>query len=71
MGTVEQDRIFEPFFAMRGDRKESGIGLSMVYDIIKDHEGYLAVTSPPGQGCSCTAYLPLVSGGQTGKNNVL
>jgi PAS domain S-box-containing protein len=61
MGTVEQERIFEPFFAMRGDRKESGIGLSLVYDIIKDHEGYLTVTSPPGQGCSCMAYLPLVS----------
>ncbi len=71
MGSVEQERIFEPFFTARADRKESGIGLSMVYDIIKEHEGYLTVTSPPGQGCSCMAYLPLVPEGQTGKNNVL
>ncbi len=59
MDIVERERIFEPFFAMRGDRKENGIGLSMVYDIIKDHEGYLTVTSLPGHGCTCMVYLPL------------
>ncbi|OGW38334.1 MAG: hypothetical protein A2X58_02425 [Nitrospirae bacterium GWC2_56_14] len=59
MGAAEQERIFEPFFTMRGDRKERGIGLSIVYEIIKEHEGYIAVTSLPGQGCTCTAYLPL------------
>jgi len=60
MGAADQERIFEPFFTTRGGRKESGIGLSMVYDIIKEHEGYLTVTSLPGQGCSCMAYFPLV-----------
>jgi PAS domain S-box-containing protein len=60
MGAAEQERIFEPFFMTRGDRKESGIGLSMVYDIIKEHEGYITVTSLPGQGCSCMAYFPLL-----------
>ena len=60
LGAAEQERIFEPFYAAQGDRKESGIGLSKVYDIIKEHEGYLTVTSVPGQGCSCMAYLPVV-----------
>jgi PAS domain S-box-containing protein len=61
MGAAEQERIFEPFFTTRGGRNESGIGLSMVYDIIKEHDGYISVTSLPGQGCSRVAYLPLVS----------
>jgi len=60
LGAAEQERIFEPFYAAQGDRKESGIGLSKVYDIIKEHEGYIIVTSAPGQGCSCIAYLPVV-----------
>jgi PAS domain S-box-containing protein len=60
MGAAEQERIFEPFFTTRGGRKESGIGLSMVYDIIKEHEGYITVTSLPGQGSFCMAYIPLV-----------
>jgi PAS domain S-box-containing protein len=60
MGAAEQERIFEPFFTTRGDGKEGGIGLAMVYDIVKRHEGYITVTSLPGRGCSCIAYLPLV-----------
>jgi signal transduction histidine kinase len=60
MDAAEQERIFEPFFTTRGDWKGSGIGLSMVYDIVKEHEGYITVTSGPGQGSTFTAYLPLV-----------
>ena len=60
MDAAEQERIFEPFFTTRGDWKGSGIGLSMVYDIVKEHEGYITVTSRPGQGSTFTAYLPLV-----------
>lgn len=57
---AEQERIFEPFFTSRGDWKGNGIGLSMVYDIVKEHEGYVTVTSRPGHGSSFNAYLPLV-----------
>ncbi len=60
MDAAELERIFEPFFTTRGDWKGSGIGLSMVYDIIKEHEGYITVTSRPGQGNTFTVYLPLV-----------
>ena len=60
MGAAERERVFEPFFIPQGGRKEGGIGLSMVYDIVKEHEGYLTVTSLYGQGSSCTAYVPLV-----------
>jgi PAS domain S-box-containing protein len=60
MDAAEQEMIFEPFFTTRGDWKGSGIGLSMVYDIVKEHEGYITVTSLPGPGSTFTAYLPLV-----------
>ncbi|MEK6745084.1 MAG: ATP-binding protein [Nitrospirota bacterium] len=60
MDAAEQERIFEPFFTTRGDWKGSGIGLSMVYDIVKEHEGYITVASRPGQGSTFTVYLPLV-----------
>lgn len=59
MDAAEQERIFEPFFMTRGDWKGSGIGLSMVYDIVKGQGGYITVTSQPGQGSTITAYLPL------------
>lgn len=61
MDAAEQERIFEPFFTMRGDWKGSGIGLSMVYDIVKAHEGYITVTSRTGQGSAFMAYLPLAT----------
>jgi signal transduction histidine kinase len=60
MDAAEQERIFEPFFTTRGDWKGSGIGLSMVYDIVKEHEGYITVTSRPVRGSIFTLYLPLV-----------
>jgi len=60
MDKDEQERIFEPFFTTREEWKGKGIGLSMVYDIIKDHEGYITVSSRPGQGSSYMTYLPLV-----------
>jgi PAS domain S-box-containing protein len=60
LDAAEQERIFEPFFTTRGDWKGSGIGLSMVYDIVKEHEGYITVTSRPVQGSIFTLYLPLV-----------
>ncbi len=56
---AEQERIFEPYFTAEGSSKGNGAGLSIVYDIIKEHEGYITVTSRPGKGCSCTAYFPL------------
>ena len=59
MDEAEQERIFEPFFTTRGDWKGNGIGLSVVYDIVKEHAGYITVTSRPGQGSSYMAYLPL------------
>jgi PAS domain S-box-containing protein len=58
---AEQERIFEPFFMTKSGWLGNGMGLSTVYDIVKEHEGYITITSRPGQGTSFKTYLPLVT----------
>lgn len=54
-------KIFEPFFTTKAEGKGTGFGLSVVYDIIKDHNGYVTADSEPDKGSCFTLYLPLVS----------
>jgi signal transduction histidine kinase len=51
-------RIFEPFYSTKGDGKGVGLGLSMVYGIIREHNGTIEVQSEPGEGTSFKMVLP-------------
>ncbi len=54
------EHVFEPFFSTKGVGKGSGLGLSMVYGIIKQHDGLIDIHSTPGAGSSFCLYLPVM-----------
>jgi signal transduction histidine kinase len=63
------DRIYEPFFTTKPKGQGAGLGLSMVYAIVKHHNGYLECTSKEGKGTTFNIYLPALNIAQAGCQN--
>ena len=60
-------RIFDPFFTTKADGRGVGLGLAVLYGIVKAHEGEVEVTSQQNKGTTFVVTLPLKTRNSTGE----
>ncbi|UCD79796.1 MAG: response regulator [Desulfobacterales bacterium] len=67
----EINRIFEPFYTKKVmGRSGTGLGMAVVWGTVKDHKGYINVTSKLGQGTTFEIYFPVTRAEATGDQHL-
>ncbi len=63
MDEATRNCIFEPFFTTKAEGDGTGLGMAMVYGLMKQHGGYVGIDSEPGVGTTIALYFPVAKGG--------
>ncbi|MEO8200560.1 MAG: ATP-binding protein [Gemmatimonadota bacterium] len=52
-----QAKVFEPFFTTKAPSEGAGLGMAMIYGLVKQHGGFVVVESKPGEGTTVSVYF--------------
>ena len=58
-------RIYDPFYTTKAAGQGTGLGLSVTYGVVRDHDGTIECESQPGRGTRFTLTLPRVTAART------